>query len=234
MRYKSLFIKSLLLLVLLVIAYLLLHQKFNYIDSSFFLFMNKNLLNNRFSQNFWGLLCHKNESWINVIVMIGINILSILVMYRPLDNNQIISPTKRRIFLVLYCWLSFQVFLLINILIFQKILHIHRDSPSILISGAVRLSETLSNLNIKDYSNNSFPAGHALVLIYWALFVNLYATNIIKIISVVVCIFLVLSRMISGAHWLSDTVFSLILGWVYFNLSMWLANSYEQIKNSLY
>ena len=171
--------------------------------------------------------------------MVGINILSILMMYRSshqntIDDLKMYDPTKRRIFVVLYCWLSFQFFLLINIIIFQKILNLHRDSPSILISGSLRLSQILSNINIKDYSNNSFPAGHALVLIYWALFVNLYATNIIKIISVVVCIFLVLSRMISGAHWLSDTVFSLILGWVYFNLSMWLANSYEQIKNSLY
>lgn len=229
MKYKLSFIKSVALLILLVVIYLLFQKTFNFIDAECFLFLNKNLLNNKFSQYFVGMLSHKNESWINVVVMVAINILSILMLNKASKND-----SSKVHAIVLYCWLSFQIVLLINILIFQKILHIHRDSPSIVIAGAIKLSEVLHNSNIKDYSNNSFPAGHALVLIYWALFVNFYATRFFKIISVFLCIVLILPRMITGAHWMSDTIFSLVLGWMYFNLSMWFANKYDQIKKRLY
>lgn len=229
MEYKSKFIKLFILLICLFAIYLLFQKTFNFIDAECFLFLNKNLLSNKFSQYFVGILSHKNESWINVIVIVGINIFSILMLNKTPNNAR-----SKANAIVIYCWISFQIVLLINILIFQKILHIHRDSPSVVIFGALRLSKILNNINIKDYSNNSFPAGHALVLIYWALFVNLYATSFIKIISWFICVLLILPRMITGAHWLSDTIFSLLLGWMYFNLSMWFANKYDQIKHRIY
>jgi len=123
---------------------------------------------------------------------------------------------------------------LVNTVIFQKILQINRDSPSVVVDGAIKLSSVLNNSNLKDYSNNSFPAGHALVLIYWALFINLYAPRKITMLAVLVSILLIMPRMITGAHWLSDTIFSLFLGWMYFNLSMWFANRYDSIKYRLY
>lgn len=226
MNYAGI-IKSAVLLILLVAIYLIFPNVCNFIDTECFLFLNKNLLSNKFISYVIGILSHKNESWINVIVMVAINIFS-------LNSVQLKIKTSKAAAIILYCWLSFQVVLLINILIFQKILDLHRASPSIAIVGAIKLSEVLGNINIKDYSNNSFPAGHALVLIYWTLFVNLYATRLVKNIAVFVCILLVLPRIITGAHWMSDIVFSLWLGWIYFNLSIWLANNYDQIKNRLY
>ncbi len=196
-----------------------------FLDLQCFLFLN-GALHNKFAQYFWGILSHKNESWINIIVMVAINFLAVFM----------IPQTKRlkAVAIIFYCWISFQVVLLVNILIFQKILHIHRDSPSIVIDGAIRLSMILNNTNLKDYSNNSFPAGHTLALIYWALFLNLYATKKIKIISILVCILLIMPRMITGAHWLSDTICSLILGYMYFSFTVWLMNKYDQTKLRLY
>ena len=240
MEHKSTFIKICVLLILLVITYLSFQKFFDLIDTKCFLFLNKNFLNSQFSQNFWGILSHKNESWINVVIMFGINLLSIFMIAKvPIRDTNFLSINSNNfrykvIAIVLYCWVSFQIVLLTNIIIFQKILHIHRDSPSIVIENAVRLSKILNNPNIKDYSNNSFPAGHALVLIYWTLFINLYAPKLIKIMATLLCVFLILPRMIVGAHWFSDTVFSFLLAWMYFNLSMWFANSYDQIKNRLY
>jgi len=241
MEHKSTFIKICVLLILLVITYLSFQNFFDLIDTKCFLFLNKNFLNSQFSQNFWGILSHKNESWINVVIMLCTNVLSIFMI----DNKALSRDTNflninfnnsraKASAIILYCWISFQIVLLTDIIIFQKILHINRDSPSIVIENAVRLSKILNNPHIKDYSNNSFPAGHTLVLIYWALFINLYAPKLIKIMAVLLCVFLILPRMITGAHWLSDTVFSFLLAWMYFNLSMWFANSYDQIKNRLY
>ena len=111
MKYKLSFIKSVALLILLVVIYLLFQKTFNFIDAECFLFLNKNLLNNKFSQYFVGMLSHKNESWINVVVMVAINILSILMLNKASKND-----SSKVHAIVLYCWLSFQIVLLINIL----------------------------------------------------------------------------------------------------------------------
>ena len=199
---------------------------FQLLDTECFLFLNKFLLNNTFSQHFWGMLSHKHESWINVIVMLLLNVLAVFMIPQ--------AKRSKAILIILYCWISFQVILLINIVIFQKILQLHRDSPSVVIDSAIKLSNVLNNFNIKDYSNNSFPAGHTLVLIYWTLFINLYAPKKITAIAILVSILLIMPRMITGAHWLSDTIFSLVLGWMYFNISIWFANRYDSIKYRLY
>ena len=245
MQYRSCFIKSLLLLIILVIIYIVFYNYFNLIDQKCFLLLNKYLLFNSWSQHFWGILSHKNESWINVIIMIAINILSVFILSKEKEPTKFINSfnikfninsnnsIKRKLLLVFYCWMSFQVVLLINSLIFNKILNIHRDSPSIFFANNIRLSEILGNINIKDYSYNSFPAGHALVVIYWIAFIHLYSAKCITYLSILIGATVLLTRMITGAHWLSDTIFSLILGWMYFNLSMWFASNYEQIKNRL-
>ena len=207
--------------------YLLFFIKlFQSLDTECFLFLNKILLNNTFAQYFFGILSHKNESWLNVIVMVMLNVLALFMI--PKDRR------LKAIYMVLYCWLSFQVVLLINSLIFQKMFYINRDSPSVVIDGIIKLSSVLNNTNIKDYSNNSFPAGHALVFMYWVLFINLYAPKKITIFAGIISVLLVIARMITGAHWFSDTVVALILGWIYFNLSIWIANKYDSIKCRLY
>ncbi len=229
MQYKLKFIKLLILLSCLILLYFTFPEFFRIIDKHLFLFLNKTCLNNKLGQYVFGFLSHKNESWINVIIMLGVNILSIFIFSRI--NKQHLNKS---IAIILYCWLSFQMVLLFNYIVFQKFLQINRDSPSVIFNEAIRLSVTFNNLNIKDYSNNSFPAGHALFLIYWILFVNLQGLRSIKIISWILGILFVLPRMVTGAHWVSDTVFSLLLGWIYFNISMWFANSYEQIKQRIY
>lgn len=196
------------------------------LDTQCFLLLNKILLNSSFVQYTVGILSHKNESWINIIIMLILNIIGIFMLPKEQRNKAII--------IVFYCWLSFQLFLLLNNLFFQKILYINRDSPSVLIPGAAKLSVLLNNINIRDYSNNSFPAGHTLVLIYWVLFINLYAPQKITIIAILISFLIIISRIITGAHWLSDTLSSLLLGWLYFKLSIWAANKNERIKYCLH
>jgi Kdo2-lipid A phosphotransferase len=198
----------------------------NLIDQKIFLFLNKILLNNTIIQYFLSFLVHKNESWLNVIFMLLLNIIAVLLLPK--------SKRSKAWGIILYCWLSFQLILLANNLLFQKIFSINRDSPSIVLEGSIKISEILNNNNLKDYSNNSFPAGHALVLTYWALFINLYGNKVIKIIAIITAILLIMPRMITGAHWFSDTACSLLLGWIYFKLSIWLANKNDRIKYCLH
>lgn len=228
MQYKSNFIRSSILLIFLIALYFICPCFFNMFDEKVFLFLNKFFLKFKFSQYVFGFLSHKNESWINIIVMFGVNIVSIFIC----NYNFLIR--KKLIFRMIYCVLSFQVILLTNYIVFQNILYIRRNSPSVILDESIRLSVVLNNLDIKDYSNNSFPAGHALILIYWILFVNLQDSKVIKIISWVLGGLFVLPRLVTGAHWLSDTIFSLLLGYIYFNISMWFANNYEQIKKRIY
>lgn len=205
---------------------MLLINLLDILDTQCFLLLNKILLNSSLIQYIVGILSHKHESWINVIVMLLLNGIGVFMLPREQRNRAII--------IVVYCWLSFQLFLLLNNLFFQKFLYINRDSPSILIPGAAKLSVLLNNNDIKDYSNNSFPAGHTLVLIYWSLFINLYAPKKVIIIAILISTLIIISRIITGAHWLSDTLCSLLLGWLYFKLSIWFANRNERIKYCLH
>ena len=200
------------------------------IDQQCFLWLNQTLLSFPAGQWWWGLLSHKHESWINVVVMLAINLWGVLAI----KQSSTPQAWHKSAGLALYCWLSFQVVLLINILLFGKLLRINRDSPSMIIAHPFRLSQLLGNPDIKDFSNNSFPAGHTLVLIYWGLFINLYAPKLVKLVALGLVVLLILPRMITGAHWLSDIIFSLGLGWIYFNCSMWFATSYEKIKHRIY
>lgn len=231
-NYASSNLKLLLLLAGLILFYVIFPDFCKMVDINSSLFLNKYLLNSKVSQYFFGILSHRNESWINVIVMLGINLISIFfIKHNNLPHKE--CRTKS-ILIILYCWLSFQIVLLINNIVFQKWLQFNRVSPSLIIPNFIRLSQVLNNAEIKDYSHNSFPAGHALILIYWILFINLYANKWIKLISCLLGILLVLPRMVTGAHWLSDTIFSILLGWIYFNLSVWIMMHYEQIKKRIY
>lgn len=231
MDYKSAFFKSLGILVILTIFYFNFKQYCYALDSWFFYFLNNNLLSHKPAQYLFGWLSHKNESWLNVVVMISIHILAIIWVNKVSTENMAKMRIKkyRPIALSCYCWLSFQIILLINHFIFNKWLQINRSSPSA-IYPAIKLSVLLNNYNIKDVSNNSFPAGHALVVVYWWLFLRKYANTWMQVIAIIIGILFIIPRIVTGAHWMSDVIFSLILGWVYFNLAIWLVTCYEKTR----
>lgn len=176
------------------------------IDQQFFLAVNKTLMWSPYWQQFWGWLNHPAESWLNLVLMVTINFL--VIVWLPKEQR------KHAIIFVVYCWLLFQLGLLLSHLIFHKWLAIERASPSLAMSSIIKLSE-LVRFSVKDYSENSFPAGHTFVLIYWAGFTVKYASKKFKFLTYLITIILIFPRLISGAHWLSDVIFTIVVSYAW-------------------
>lgn len=93
--------------------------------------------------------------------------------------------------------------------------------PSLVLSPVVRLSELFPSIPLKDASTSSFPGDHATVLFAWAGFVLMGSRGWKSWLAAGIPLVLVLPRLFSGAHWLSDQLvggmFVAIpaLGWTY-------------------
>jgi membrane-associated phospholipid phosphatase len=79
-----------------------------------------------------------------------------------------------------------------------------RSGPSLVYEPCVRLSELYPGLNPKDFSPDSFPGDHAAVSMLWAGFTLLTVRNRWSPMVVLLAAFLMLPRLVGGAHALSD------------------------------
>lgn len=209
---KVLLVVSTSILILLTMAWFtptiggMLHD----LDKQIFYMLNGSLqISNSWAQ-FWGYLNHPNESWINLVVMLGINFGAVLTLKKEYRFKAGLYS--------LYFWIFFQVLLLITHLIFSDILSIKRSSPTLLIEPVVFLSKILNKSNVKEYSNNCFPAGHTLVAIFWLGFMwNYFKNKILRSTFVLVAILLCTNRLFTGAHWASDVIFTTFyaLSWLF-------------------
>jgi len=189
----------------------LTHDVCQNIDTQTAIWLNNSVDSSRPWQLLWGYLNHQNENWLNVLFMMGLNVIGIYAL-----------PKKQRpqaTVLVLYFWLFFQIVLLMTHLIFSDWLHVERGSPSLVITPWILLTDVLNMDNIKVYSERSFPAGHILVLVFWAQFTMLYGVKWIRRVAIATVLVLTLPRLISGAHWLSDILFTAVYGTLWFYLA---------------
>lgn len=188
------------------------------IEVAVFRFLNTFLSEKSAFAHFLAYLCHKNENWLNVVGMLAINGLALYANHRSAHRAGEPSRIQDEAYWVIWCWLSFQFVLLINYLCLKWIPW-HRNSPSLVLDGVFRLSDWMHSGRFKDHSVNSFPAGHALVLGYWLCYLRSYAPFWLTLIGCAAGILLMTARMASGAHWLTDTLFTLFIAWLCYRLS---------------
>jgi membrane-associated phospholipid phosphatase len=182
------------------------------IDTKAFHALNGSLQFSHLWQLLWGYLNHPNENWLNVVLMAGINIIGVFSL----------PPSRRPAALagILYFWLFFQLALTTTHVIFSDWLSVGRESPSLVLTPSVVLSDALNMPHLKVYSENSFPAGHTLVLFFWASFSVLYCKPWVRKIIYAMVIMFTLPRLFSGAHWLSDVVFTIFYALFWFELAI--------------
>lgn len=186
---------------------------FSIIDTEIFKFLNGSLIQYPNSQTFWGLLNHKWEASINLIMAGFINLLLLI-------STRDTALRKIRFFQLLYFWVCFQIGFMIQNWFFHTYLEIARLSPSLVVTPVLRLSHTLNNPLIKDFSEHCFPSGHAFAMIYWASFTYLCASRKIGKLSLCLGIFLCIPRLVGGAHWFSDVLFGALLALLWLVLSV--------------
>jgi membrane-associated phospholipid phosphatase len=206
--------KSLLLVIICLLLWFMpfSHDLCKYIDIEIATWLNQSLLFSQTWQFLWGYLNHPNETWLNIIFMLAVNVLGIFTIPK--------TKRVRAAALVLYCWLFFQIALLLTHKIFADWIEVQRNSPSLVIQPWIVLSELLNIENIKVYSHSSFPAGHVLVLVFWLKFIELYSNRWVQVLAAVTSVMLILPRMISGAHWLSDVIFTTFYAVLWFEIAV--------------
>jgi membrane-associated phospholipid phosphatase len=187
------------------------HPYCAWLDAKTFEVLNSSLLYSNSWQLLWGYLNHPNESWLNVIFLAMINIIGIYSLPRIRRRKAVAG--------VIYFWLFFELVLLFTNKFFSGWLGIHRDSPSLVITPWVLLTESLNIASLKISSTNSFPAGHALVLIFWAKFTMLYSKPWVHKLVWLTVLVLILPRLFSGAHWLSDVIFTVCYALLWFEVA---------------
>ncbi|WP_426133520.1 phosphatase PAP2 family protein [Pseudomonas sp. PWP3-1b2] len=101
------------------------------------------------------------------------------------------------------------------------------SSPSMMISGAVHMSEYFPGLEktweLKDRSSQSFPGDHASVLLIWGMFMTVFAKRIGQVLVIWgLALLFMMPRLVAGAHWGQDDYIGgvllalLALGWGYY------------------
>lgn len=181
------------------------------LDVKAFNLLNQSLLLSHKWQLFWGYLNHPQETWLNLVLMVSINLWALFSLPKYERAAAVLK--------LIYFWLFFQIVLLFTHQLFAEWLVIERNSPSLVLEPWLLLSDSL-NMNLKVASRHSFPAGHALVLVFWAKFTSLYAPTRFKPLLWSVVVLFTLPRLFSGAHWLSDVVFTAFYSWLWFNISI--------------
>jgi Kdo2-lipid A phosphotransferase len=86
----------------------------------------------------------------------------------------------------------------------RDLLQLYRDSPTLAFPMSIRLSDEISWLSIKDYSNKSFPADHATTALLFATTYAFFSRGALRWSAIGYGIFLCLPRLFAGAHWFSD------------------------------
>ena len=81
-----------------------------------------------------------------------------------------------------------------------------RPSPSLIVAEAVRLSDLVVDFDFKDASTASFPSDHGISVIFFTVFLWRFGGRRIGFIALGTAILFIAPRLMSGGHWLSDTL----------------------------
>jgi len=179
------------------------HDLLKTLDIAVFNSLNHSLLETSLGQWFWGILNHRLETKLNLLVAGLFNAWAIIATKDPVLR-------KTRLKQTLYFWVCFQIGVMLLNGVFNHWLHWERLSPSLVISSTIRLSDLWGDPNIKDSAEHSFPSGHAFAMFYWAFFTRLCVPKKMAFSALLFASFLSLPRLVSGAHWLSDAYFSIL------------------------
>ncbi len=183
-------------------------------DFAIFKTLNDSLEARPFWQQFWGTLNHPLESKLTLIIA---GIFNLWALHATKDPNR----RKIRLKQTIYFWICFEIGWQLQNSIFHQLLHVVRDSPSLVLQPVIKLSTVLDNPLIKDSSSTSFPSAHAFSLTYWASFTALSSPKKVAIPGILFASFFCLPRLFGGAHWFSDVFFGTLLAFVWLS---WVLN----------
>lgn len=200
----------------------------DFVDGFTYLFLHSYFLQTDFSQKFWAVMNSRiADNFSHAIFIL------ILVRYIFVENGQ---EKKKKLRKVMFVLVSVVVSVLISKGVqseLSKHYSIKRDSPSLVLGHEVALSEVLPGLeNVKDASRRSFPGDHAMTIVLLCGFIFWLTKSFpFRIVAVVVGLFFIMPRLISGGHWLTDLIMG-SLPIAIFALMVW-TGFFRFVKSSL-
>jgi membrane-associated phospholipid phosphatase len=182
------------------------HEMVFTIDSKVFFTLNNTLSWGGYWLVFWGYLNHYYESYFNVLP-----ILIIIISTLKLSGNS----TKEMIVHLLYYIITLQAVIYLH----KHIYTLPRISPSYYYeNNFLSIIKLLHNDNLKCTSQYSFPSGHTLAFFYSFYYIRSFNIKYMTYLSLGMSIFFSIPRLIAGAHWFSDAIYSVILAYFFFLL----------------
>ncbi len=163
----------------------------DYLDSRLFFACNSLL---ELSPKFWAFANGALFDWLHDAVFASVFLVYILKgEYR-----------QRFLHVVSAIAISALTLFLINKMLFPKVLHISRASPSIIYHTTDQLTKLIGPNNVKTKSLASFPADHGTTACLFVYFTYLFLGTRSAILAFLYAILIVLPRMVVGAHWATD------------------------------
>lgn len=193
----------------------------NLIDQTLFSTFNSLILQSPSFQSFWIVASGRiTDQASEIFMFFG----GVLYVYSG-KEEEIPIRWKRVGFLVLCVFSSFLIgkFLIAPLV---KFFHVKRASPTLMNPEAFRLSTQALVTGVKDYSKQSFPGDHAIVLMTWALVLAHYWGRQGYLLIGAVTFFFSLPRLFAGAHWPTD----ILIG----SLTISLITTFLALRSSLY
>jgi membrane-associated phospholipid phosphatase len=171
------------------------------IDVTSFYFLNHSLEGHPLAQIFWALANVKITDLFGAVFMASFSLIYVF------EEGKEVAKKRLAQFLYVCVWGEIGI-LFVKEVLFSFLVSINflRESPTLVLSDTIRLSEVISWLKVKDHSHWSFPGDHAFIALQWAGFIAFFCGWRYGVLAYLSSIFFILPRLIAGAHWLTDAV----------------------------
>ena len=174
----------------------------DYIDKATFHTLNAMLDDQYLLQIFWAIANVRAVDLVGAITMA-------LFLFLYIADGQDAQERRLRVQKMLFLCIWGELGILFTKEVLDAIIQknqLLRESPTILYSNAVMISEMVPWLKVKDFSRSCFPGDHAEIIIQWLSFIFVLCGLRYFLLALPCGIFFILPRLIGGAHWLSDAL----------------------------
>ncbi|HEY5236558.1 MAG TPA: phosphatase PAP2 family protein [Rhabdochlamydiaceae bacterium] len=169
------------------------------LDTAIFKSLNHTLEGHPWVQVFWALINHRKADLVEDVIFLLFFILAI----RTAPKEKRIRRTAEFIFCII---LAGSLIYFVNRTFLRHHVLIPRESPSLVVTPCIRLSQEVPWMIVKDETVACFPGDHATTLLLFTVLYSFYAGRKLGALAALYAIFRILPRLIVGAHWLSDII----------------------------
>lgn len=169
------------------------------IDSFFFRLIHTPLGSSNFLRHFWAFANHRFADWFEDFCVFGFYLVAVLKQ----PKGQRLDLASKLIFCVFL--IAFTI-LFMNRFMARDLLRLRRESPTLVIQGAILLPDYLPWIPVKVVSTKCFPADHATTALIFSISYAYLVRGRLALYALLYGAFLCLPRLVVGAHWLSDLV----------------------------